>query len=76
MSQWLADLVRAILPAVSGRITQVLAYFLGKRAGRSAQQAEQDVEDLKATKRAADAGRNVKLDPDSLRDSPDNRDNW
>lgn len=76
MSQWIADLIKAVLPALSGRITQVIAYFLGKSAGRASQRAAQDAEDLKRVKRAADAGRDLKLDADSLRDSKNNRDNW
>lgn len=70
----LSAVIKAIIPAISNRITQVLAFFLGKRAGRAEQRAAQDEADLKAIDDATRASNRLRHDPASVRDDPYNRD--
>jgi len=59
MKEWLAVLIKAILPAVSSRVTNVIAYWLGKKSGEAAQRAKQDEADLETLHKAASARRAV-----------------
>lgn len=55
-------------------ITHLIAYWVGKRAGKKEQQVEQQAQDLGAVARAEAARRAVKHDAVSVRDDPFNRD--
>ena len=74
MPAWITSLLSSTLNALKGPLTNLAALLVGKKLGQAEQQAAQSEQDLKDLQAGADAGANVPLDDDSLRNSPDNRD--
>ena len=74
MSKWLTDLLKAVLPSLSARITHWLAYRWGKQVGTAEAEQAQKEADLEAIKRATDAGDAVDHSDASVMRDKQNRD--
>lgn len=75
MGSLLGTLLNALISIIKTPLTYLIAFFVGKRAGRKDVELEQHKESLEAIADAEDARRNVKHDDDSVRNDPFNRDN-
>lgn len=75
MSTFWTALVNLLISLIKVPLTHVVAFLVGKRAGKKDAERRQYEEDLAAIADAEDARRNLKHDSDSVRNDPFNRDN-
>lgn len=75
MSSILGTLLSFLASLIKVPLTHIIAFFVGKSAGRKDVEAEQNRNNLDAIAAADDARGGVKHDADSVRDDPFNRDN-